>query len=388
MQKTIIASDLHLLKKPGMWSGRAEIAGDDVFALEQIVELCKVHDADLFLLGDVFDSVTNLPRPLAFARDAIAKMPGVTRVFFIQGQHEIVVQAHYENYPWLSLINRTEYMGGKSFGFHGMKAYAMDYFPQAFEALNFAKVPKDVEVLFMHGTIDVAMPMSFHFSGDSLKQFKKLKHVFAGDYHHAMHLTVGNCSLHYCGSTWQISADEPREKSVILLESEKPGDFDLRRIVLKTRQIIKLSEICDKNGMFSLDMLRAVPKYTDMPQELDMPVILVDQPTDKDTYTKLAEFGHIYTTSGANPDMPTQAVIDMAEKMTNEEILANYADREKNPSEFAFTLDVIENSSEDAINRLRDKMGIKAEDRTIQPVSEDINLAEENPEEEEAEVNA
>jgi hypothetical protein len=99
---------------------------------------------------------------------------------------------------------------------------------------------------------------------------------------------------------------------------------------------------------------------------------------------KLAEHAHLYSTSGANPDTPTRAIIDQANKLTNTEILANYADREKQPEQFAFTLDVIENPVADAVQRLKDKLGIKSSDCTIQPAPASdalaVNLEADNPE--------
>lgn len=376
---TIIAGDLHLLKKPGMWSGRSEIAGDDVFALEQLVEICG-KDSDLMLLGDVFDTVTNLPRPIMAATKLLQGLATQKRLRFIQGQHEIVCQAHYENYPWLSLIDGAEHVGGKKFEFMGFKAYGMDYFPLAFESLEFAKAPKDIDILFMHGTIDTAMPMAFHFTADSLKQFTDLRMLFAGDYHQAIDLVVGDCTVMYTGSTWQISADEPRAKSVIKVT--RSGDaITVERIPLKTRKIVKLSELFDAHFDMDLAPLKDIDKS--LPKELQLPVILVDQPTPPELYEQLAQHGHLYTTSAANPDLPTRELVDKYGELSNAEILQGYVDKEKNPEQFAFTLDVIENSAEDAVKRLKDKLGIKDVDHTIPAAAPEINLdaAEEEDEE-------
>jgi GTP cyclohydrolase FolE2 len=112
-------------------------------------------------------------------------------------------------------------------------------------------------------------------------------------------------------------------------------------------------------------------------------VILVDMPTDGATYEKLAEFAHLYTTSGANPDIPTPDTIAQVAKLSNSEILEQFVDKAKKPEEFAFTLDVIENPVEDAVKRLKDKMGIKDVDRTVQTGPVEVNLEAEDGEEEE-----
>lgn len=382
MKKAIIAADLHLLKKPGLWAGRAEIAGDDLWGLECVEALRKQHDADLYLLGDTLDTPTNLPRPLVALQAVLGEAAKAGRVFFLDGQHDLSVGSAFDQAPWLTIVSGAKCINEKSFEFMGMKAFGLSYFPAPFEGLALSKVPEDTEVLMLHATIDAVMPMNFHFSQESLKKFKKLKHVLAGDYHMPIDLVVGSCTVQYCGSTYMNSITEPRDKSVILLEQTATG-IKTTRLPIPTRTIVMLSEVCNAAGIFDSDKLKAWPTPTNLPEELKTPVILVDMPTDKDMYTKLAEFGHVRSTSAANPDTPTQAVIDMAEKLTNEEILANYADREKNPAEFAFTLDVIENSVEDAINRLRENMGIKLEDRTIQQVqTSEVNLEEENPDDE------
>jgi hypothetical protein len=381
--KTVIAADLHLQRKPGMWAGRAEIAGDDVWSLEQIVDLTCKYQANLMLLGDVFDTITNLPRPIVAAQQALGPLATEGRVRHLQGQHELAVGAHYANSPWLSVVPGTKHIGdGAPFEFHGMKACGLDYFPVAFEALNFSKIPDDVEVLFMHGTVDLAFPTAFHFSAESLKKFTKLQYVFAGDYHQAIELKAGKVSILYTGSTWQISANEPRDKSVILVEGEGTK-LKVGRVQLATRTIVKLSELYTEDGKFEPAPFAERPL---LPKELQTPVILIDLPTDGPTMEKLAELGHLYTTSAANPDVPTQAVIDMEGTLTNSEILQRFVDKEKKPGEFAFTLDIIENPVSDAVTRLKEKFGIKDADRTVQADGAvDINLENSDAAEEDEE---
>lgn len=376
---TILAGDIHLLKKPGMWQSRAEIAGDDVYALEQIVSLCTDNDADLILLGDVFDSVTNLPRPIAAASQALSPLLSSGKsVKFIQGQHEMVVQSHYEQYPWLSLVQGTEHIGGKSFSFNGLKAYGLDYFPYAFEALALSKVPQDVEILFMHGTVDIALPMSFHFKAESLAKFRDLKLVLAGDWHKPDEYSLNGVPLYYSGSAWQLSSDEPRNKSVLLLK-QTADSLEVSRLPLKTRKIIKLSEMYE-TGELSLSSLSDIDQA--LPKELRMPVILVDMPSPPELYEQLAQHAHLYTTSAANPDVPVRDALDKADLMSNEEILSNYVDRANNPDQFAFTLDVIDSPVDQAIKRLKDKFGIKDVDHTVQSECTDVNLDSDNEEEE------
>lgn len=385
MPASIIAADLHIQRRPGMWSGRAEISGDDVYAAEQIANLAEQYKADLYLLGDVVDTVSLLPRAMMVVKDAFGKLAQEGRLKYLQGQHEMAVGSAYAQYPWLSLLPGAQHIADKAFNFHGLKAFGLDYFPSAFEALAFSKIPEDVEVLFMHGTVDLALPLAFHFQASSLEKFTKLKWVFAGDWHRADTFTVGDVTIQYTGSTWQVSSDEPRDKSVILF-AENGSRAMIETIRLKTRRIVKLSECYDDQGNFMLNHLQPDPNNDKMPKELQTSVILVDMPTDPAMYEELAKHGHLYTTSGANPDTPTRELVDKAGLLSNEEILQSYMDKETNPDQFAFTLDVIENPVDQSIKRLKDKFGMKDADRTVQPQlaeTTEVNLDSDNPDEEE-----
>ena len=376
--RAVLAGDMHLLKKPGMWSGRSEISGDDVFALKQIAELAVEKDADLYLLGDVLDSVTNLPRPIVAVQQALGHLADEGRVFFIQGQHELVVQAHYENHPWLSLVRGTHHVGGKSFDFMGYKAFGLDYFPAAFEALEFSKIPADTEILLLHGTADAAMPMAPHFSMENLEKFEQLKLVFAGDYHQAIELVSGNIRLFYTGSTWQIAANEPREKSVLYVEKSDTG-LSIDRVPLRTRKILMLSELYNEAGELDVSPL-TTDKDETLPKELQLPVLLIDVPTEPQMYEELAKEAHLYTTSAANPDIPTFESDGSDASLSNDQILQMYVDKEAHPEEFTFTLDVIDHPVDQAVKRLKDKFNIEDSDLTVtaEPQTAEINLDHED----------
>jgi len=355
----IIAADIHLLKKPGMW-GRAEIAGDDIFALQQIVDIVKEYDADLYLLGDVLDSVTNLPRPLVVAQQLLE--PLITaghKVRYIQGQHEIVVQAHYNNYPWMSLVSGTEHMAERQFNFLGKHAYAFDYFSETFELERLAKIPENTEVLFMHGTAAEVFPMAAHFSLANIPQH--VRTIFAGDYHVATEYKEDSGRiLIYTGSTRLTACDESPDKSVIMASLTDEGLLQYQRLPLKSRTVVKYSELP------KLILERGkLPEDTELPEQLRKPVILINQPIDRVEYVRLAEYSHLYSTSGASPNSSCEMIIEDVERQTDEEILARYVDREKYPEEFAFTLDIIQNPIDNALKRLRDKLGILDDDFNI-----------------------
>ena len=354
----VIAGDLHLLRKPGMWSGRSEISGDDIYALQQVVDIAKDAKADLYLLGDVLDAVSILPRPLVGMKKALTDYPFDKQcVRYIQGQHELVVQANYENYPWLSMIDGTEHMAAHPFKFLGFNAFALDFFPQAFEDMYLSTIPTGTEVLFLHGTADMVMPLNSHFTMDKIPESVKV--IFAGDYHvGGEYIYESRVKLLYTGTTWFTESTEPIDKYVYMV-TKNGKSLDIKQVQLRTRPIYKVSD---------LDMTQdtvTLPTWTylsELPEKMREPVIIVNEPIDQVDYAKLVVLGgHTHTTGSANPDVPSLEAVAREEEMSNAEILERYCDAEKYPAEFAFTLDVIENPVEDAIQRLKTKCGIEEE---------------------------
>ena len=361
MKKAIVCSDLHLLKKPGMWSGRADIQGDDSFALTQIVDLCIEHEADLYILGDVLDSATTLPRPMILLQEAIAKLRVAlpnSAVKFIQGQHEMSVQSYAEHAPWLSLIPGTEHIAKQSFDFLGTKAYAVDYFPPGFSTAALADMPEDTKLLFLHGTADIAMPFSPHFSIQELPAHIEL--IIAGDYHAPMeigypregHETDG--SLLYCGSTWMTSVSEFGPRSVLLVEeSDKEGQLpQWERLNLKTRPIFKYSKLSD--GASELSQID-----DSLPENVRKPLLLVDMPLEQEELTKLAETAHIYVMrDGRQVSEYGNVEVDASDTMPPDtEILAKYVDPKVQKEEFDFVMDVLTSPVSDAVGRLKERIG-------------------------------
>ena len=369
----IIAGDLHLLRKPGMWAGRTEIAGDDVYGFQQVVEITvQTPGADLYLLGDVLDEASNLPRPITAVKRALRDFPfDERRVRYIQGQHETAFQTTYENEPWLSLVDGPEHIAGQRFLFLGLQAFVMDYFSGAFEALNMCRIPAGTEVLFLHGTIDIALPFNPHFHAENIPA--SVRYVFAGDYHMGgNYLLLNGGMLHYTGTTWFTGAGEPTNKSVMKVERGEGGALEVSRIPLKSRPVYLASDLYLEDATIELPAWEGAE---DLPKHLRKPVIIIDTPVDIATHAKLGMLGFTHTTSGANPVNPTESQVFAEENLDNSEILERYCDKEKYPDQFEFTLDVIENTVEDAIGRLKDKLGISANvEQEAQDESETVQV--------------
>jgi len=350
----IIAADLHLKKKAGLWAARAEIAGDDEYALEQICNYAIEHKADLYLLGDVFDCVTNLPRPMVLACKYLSRVIAAgLKVRYIQGNHEIVSQAHFTNHPWMSLVPEAEHMSGKTFDFLGYTAYAIDYFPNAFASLEMAKVPDEAQILFLHGTVDTVMELNYHIAVDDIPE--NVDYVFAGDWHEAASIDLGDGRhMYYPGSTYMGTTAEPLDKLVYLVDR----DLNVKPLELKTRTIIKYSEHGDAE---TIEKLFASADET-MPKEIQKGVVIIDQPVTPDVIERLARTFHIYTTAAANPDMPSRDAVEEVDKLSDADILSHYIDHEEYPDEFDFTLDVIQNGVDDAFMRLKKRIGLTDDD--------------------------
>jgi len=367
----IVGGDFHLLKKPGMWSGRAEIAGDDIYAMKQLADIAREYEADVILLGDTLDAVTNLPRPVVVLQSLLGPLIAEGhKVRYIQGQHEIVVQAHYENYPWLSVCKGTEHMHGCTFDFLGKRAFALDYFPQAFEALNLACIPSDTEVLFLHGTAEEVFEMSHHFSIENIPDHVRL--ILAGDYHEPIdHTTESGQRIVYTGSAWMRSASEPMDKYVLKV-TEKAGELSIERIPLKTRPILRYSVLTDaqKHGDITLD--------ESLPEPLQKPVVIVDVPIDAEEYTLLAQSYHAHTLGSVVSGNTLEYINIGDDNDSDEQILERYVDRVAYSSEFEFTLDLMQNSTDDALQRLREKLGIETKDVVVAPVGATADEGEVN----------
>jgi len=352
LRNAVITADLHLKRKPGLWSGRAEIAGDDEYAFEQVVDYVIENKCDLYLLGDVLDSVTNMPRPLCILEEQMAKLKSNEIVVrYIQGNHEMVAGGAHEQSPWLSVFKHAEGINGMPFDFMGLKAYALDYFPLAFAPMVLSQVPSDAEVLFMHGTVDSVTPFNHHFEAEMIPEHVKM--VFAGDWHeHAVVSLDDGRQLFYPGSTYLCSASEATDKYFL----EVDPALNVTSVPLKGRVIMKSSDLQARGSFDDLDKELAVDDT--LPEALQRPVVIVDTPCSTEDYVRLGEHAHVYTLAKATKT-PTIEVDLSSDFLSNAEILEQCMDKEAHPGEFKFILDVIENPASDAIDRLKEELAVE-----------------------------
>jgi len=353
-RSVVISADLHLQKKPGMWASRTEIAGDDLFGAQQVFELSAKRNASLLLLGDVVDTSLNFPRPIRalqrFLHDGLAS--GMGSLYFVQGQHDFVVQASFENTPWLALLPEATHLHGQEFSLFGLRAYAHDYFQPGAADEFYASIPQGTEVLFVHGTADAAMAIGYHFEMSKLPA--SVRYVFAGDYHIATDRKVGDTWLHYPGSTYLNSVGEPMAKSALVISYNAAEDgMTVERVPIKTRPMYYYSEVKD-------DLTKIVTDAT-LPEALQKPLVLVDEHISSETSAVLATYAFTYTEpSLLRPKVNRSEPIVATEEYSDEEILGQYIDQKLYPEAFAFTLGLLTSgqSTQEVMASLRNKLGI------------------------------
>lgn len=372
----VIAADLHLKKKPGLWSGRAEIAGDDEYALRQVVDIANANNADLYLLGDTFDSITNIPRPIIMAFNYLSNIQNQIR--YIQGNHDMVVQADFSTEPWLHIIQdemkTARHINGCAFDFcTNLTGYALDYFPSMEAAEYFSTIPANTDILMLHGTADIIMPLRYHFEYKLIPDH--VKFIIAGDYHQNIEYINDNGPiLLYPGATYVGATSELGDKYCIIMHQDEAGLLHYEFKKLHTRQFITYSSVTSFNVD---DLKRQVDDYNeselqDASASIKTPVFIIDTVPEQENIDILKAIGHIYMTPAAYPET---TVIDSSrevDSMPDEEILEQYMNRPEHQEEFDFTMDVIENNVEDAITRLKNRLEIDEKD--IASLSTVINM--------------
>lgn len=336
----ILSGDLHLLRKPGLWASRSEIAGDDIFALDQVIQICLDNDATPFFLGDVLDSVSNLPRPLVALHGALKRLNKPFK--FMQGNHDSIKAGHSDgSYTWLSILDGAEHVDGKVFEFEGKKAYALDYFPEPEAKEALLTIPSDTEVLFLHGSCDLAMPINYHFKAEDLPS--SVKYVFAGDWHICESFKLPNGGvLWYTGATYLTRVTEPLDKYVLKVWADG-SDLKIEKVPLKTRPVYRASELSSAVGILT---------DTRLPEEVQRPLVLVDTYMEEEDYEEMAKYGHLYTTYKAMP-MAISNRDDVEKIINDEDLMKEYVTPEDKPILFKFLMNLLKGSVETAINILK-----------------------------------
>jgi DNA repair exonuclease SbcCD nuclease subunit len=367
--KAVITADLHLKTKPGLWSGRSEICGDDEYGLQQVVDVAADHGADLYILGDALDKVSNLPRPSVLLQRHLSRvLAGDSTVRYIQGNHDMVAQDDYATEPWLSVVHgehgvRPQHIDGCLFDFCGMAGYALDFFPAAYAEETLASVPSEAQVLMLHGSVSLCMP-NYQFTPELIPEH--IQYVFAGDWHpYSMFKPRDGLRIMYPGDTYMWRTSEDQDKYCLLVEQTDDG-IDVTPIKLNRRPVFYVSDFLTENEQVDTDELTAAINNADLPadapEELHTPVMLLDAAVSAEKLAVLRQSVYLYSLAQSSDDSLTALQTPQEDDQSDAEVLEQFMPREQDAMVFDFTLDVIQNGVTNALERLKEKLEVSEED--------------------------
>ncbi len=152
--KVLLVADLHLRNFDRTWMRYPDLRGDAGFAVEQIRDIARDHDArTLFLAGDIFNAKEQRGLPLALAR-WLCQPGSFDTVYYVCGQHErmgndepeLLTALHSEAYT----ADRVIHVDQQCVELDGKYVYGLDYrLPRDVKAALEA-VPPDVDILLTH----------------------------------------------------------------------------------------------------------------------------------------------------------------------------------------------------------------------------------------------
>lgn len=241
----VLAADLHLDplrpdgRPIGAWKNQS-ILGDSRCGLLEVADVC-VHFRDtvkdLFLLGDVFDTVEVDPSTLKFFFRTVDTLRSYgIRVHAIQGDHDFCVGT-----SWVSLGGQDLAADGRIVTLqNGLQVLCKDYVRPW--DMNWAAVPelKDADVLACHQrwSEGLAFPDANH---GSITQVPFVSQVWSGDNHTTSIKEVVRpdgtlVKFVSPGATHLRDISQPPDKYVILVMS----DGTVRKHPIRSRPVVKV----------------------------------------------------------------------------------------------------------------------------------------------------
>ena len=282
----VLYADGHMAK--GSWAHRTAhgLKGDASFSLRQIVDKAIELDVPVLGAGDLLDKAKVMSWPVTTMFYELDRLHEAgLALYYIRGQHE----------------GDSDFLSAHVAGIHvddgkyhelptGETVYGLDYQPIGAlqERLN-NEVTGDIDILMLHqvwGNLmgDIACPQG------NWEQIPDVEFVLTGDYHEEyIDETVSfpdgrNMRVINPGSVCLQKINEPADKYFCVLNS----DFSVKKIQLRTRQLIETDLIYDDESMdkfvanISSDMRRAEVRATDLqlPAGLCRPLLWVEYNAD------------------------------------------------------------------------------------------------------------
>lgn len=247
----LLSADNHL--RPLIWRARTDIVNDAVEAFKAVFDIAVVRNTNVILAGDIYD--TSYPDSvmvelLGAMADRLATVG--LEIFTICGQHDLSVP------PWPATLARKNLHCVDGEVFHpaqGVVAYGVNrrLGVDLEGALN--RVPIEVNALVMHQLIAPAVDIKNKADID-LDKLPKVRAILAGDYHTTTILRKESKPLLvYPGSSYFCRRSEDPSKWVMEID----GNFNVSKIQLPTRRIIKLSATKLASVMEALSVIQEVP---------------------------------------------------------------------------------------------------------------------------------
>lgn len=214
---------------------------DSLYSFSQITDLCILHNANLLIAGDVFDSIKPDPITVSWFVKSLNKLKDHNlSLYYIQGQHD------KSEVPWPSICENAILLLANpikiSIGDCNHTIMGLSWAPQE-QALslykNASKYSPDIFVGHQ-----VWKEFNYGVSEIAFANIPQSNTLILGDYHKpiAKQIIIEHkefesiTSVYSPGSTSLMSIDEPEEKSVLLFSNglEAPT-----KIILNTRPIYR-----------------------------------------------------------------------------------------------------------------------------------------------------
>jgi DNA repair exonuclease SbcCD nuclease subunit len=341
-----------------------ELKGDDLVALEQVVDYCNSPDVPceaLILGGDQVDS----PR---IGDDHVIKLRQILRkcqapVYYIDGNHERGFRRLELEGGEAGVATNLE---GESFLFGDFDVTGYNWRPRREweEWMSTNGNERYSDILILHGFADQAVAelglseAAVDLGDYDLNWFDgKCKLCLMGDIHQTMHFVGAEHSthFHYPGSMWMHRSNEPADKVFFRIDS----DLTVTNVPLQTRPFFK-ANIYNGKDMASLlsEVLKAdTPGYAGIQKPRVHVDIYAEDNFDKELEI-LKQNAHLFVRL-----KPSRTVMEV-ERLSLEsgivdtkEIVKNVVSDEDKDLR-SFLNEVLESGAEHASEQLRKKLGV------------------------------
>ena len=269
-----VIGDCHLRRC--IWTHRSQLANDTFVSFAAAVTYCIDQQIDLISVGDLFDEAKPPAEAILFIHQQLDRLEAAgRRLLGIDGNHDASKPSWMiaVNRPGLVYLDKTviELPGG-------VIGYGLSYRPSVELDEELAKIPSNVQFLFLHQMSKSVFEREGVWNLYPTKVPAHIRMVFLGDFHKAVAYNLDNGQHHaYTGSTAMQSTAEDTTKSFIDVRV-KPEGISYIRIELPTRRFLSVAissnEELDKFVAEAPAFLDQ-SKFQDLPESIRIPMLTV-----------------------------------------------------------------------------------------------------------------